>query len=99
MLAALSLPCITVSRARATDGSVGFSHETYSEDHSRMEVQTETVRVQATVTPWLDLTVREIYDSISGATPIGAPPIQQLKMRDPRTGAPIPPSSITGYTR
>lgn len=64
-----------------------------------MEVQTETARVHATVTPSLDLTIRGVYDSISGATPIGAPPIKDLKMRDPRTGAPIPPSTITGYTR
>src|SRR3954453_7291373 len=95
---ALSLPLIAVSRVRAANDSVGFSHETYSEDHSRMQVQTETARVQATLTPWLDFTLREVYDSISGATPIGAPPIQRLKMRDPVTGAPIPPSTITGYT-
>src|SRR5690348_15731405 len=89
---ALSLPFIAASRARAADGSLGFSHESYSEDHGRMDVQTETLRAQATLTPWLDLTLRGIYDGISGATPIGAPPIQQLKMRDPRTGAAIPPS-------
>lgn len=64
-----------------------------------MEVQTETLRLQTTIAPWMDLTVRGVYDGISGATPIGAPPIQQLTMRDPRTGVAIPPSTITGYTR
>jgi hypothetical protein len=100
----LSLPFIAVSPVRAAaaasaDDSVGFSHETYAEDQGRMQVQTETLRVQKTLTPWLDLTLRQVYDGISGATPIGAPPIQQLRMRDPRTGVPIPPSTITGYTR
>ena len=95
---ALSLPLISVSRARADD-AVGFSHQTYTEEHGRIQVNTETLRIQKTITPWLDVTLREIYDGISGATPIGAPPIKQLRMRDPFTGRLIPPSSITGYTR
>jgi Protein of unknown function (DUF3570) len=97
-LAALSVPLFAASRGRAQD-SLGFSHQTYSEEHGRMQVQTETMRVQKTFTPWLDLTFREVYDGISGATPIGAPPISQLRMRDPVSGARIPPSSITGFTR
>src|SRR2546421_1677636 len=95
---ALSLPLIAVSRGRADD-SVGFSHQTYAEEHGRIQVQTETFRIQKTITPWLDVTLREVYDGISGATPIGAPPIRQLRMRDPFSGTAIPPSSITGYTR
>jgi hypothetical protein len=97
-LPSLSLPFIASSRSRADD-SVAFSHQTYAEEHGRMEVQTETLRIQKTITPWLDVTIREIYDGISGATPTGAPPIGRLHMRDPFTGRPIPPSSITGFTR
>src|SRR4051812_4896404 len=95
---ALSLPLVATSRGRADD-SVAFSHQTYAEEHGRMQVQTETFRLQKTITPWLDVTIREVYDGISGATPTGAPPIRQLRMRDPFSGLPIPPSSITGYTR
>jgi len=95
---AMSFPLMVIPRSRAAD-SVGFSHETYSEDHGRMQVQTETLRLQKTITPWLDLTLREVYDGISGATPTGAPAIRQLHMRDPFSGLPIPPSSITGFTR
>src|SRR5258706_11349159 len=95
---ALSLPLIAVSRGRADD-SVAFSHQTYAEEHGRIQVQTETFRLQKTITPWLDVTLREVYDRISGATPIGAPPIKQLRMRDPFSNTAIPPSSITGYTR
>ena len=94
----LPLPLVGASRGRADD-SIGFSHQTYAEEHGRIQVQTETLRIEKTITPWLDLTVREIYDGISGATPTGAPPIRRLKMIDPGTGAAIAPSSITGYTR
>lgn len=95
---ALALPVAGVSRAHADD-SVDLSHQTYAEEHGRIQVNTETLRLQKTITPWLDLTLNEIYDGISGATPTGAPPINRLKMRDPGTGDLIPPASITGYTR
>src|SRR5258706_8628858 len=95
---ALRLSLIAVSRGRADD-SVAFSHQTYTEEHSRIQVQAETFRLQKTITPWLDLTLPEVYDGISGATPTGAPPIKQLRMRDPFSGTAVPPSSITGYTR
>src|SRR3954452_21397032 len=82
---ALSLPVIGVPRGRADD-SVGFSHQTYAEEHGRIQVQTETLRIQQTITAGLDVTFREVYDAISGATPTGAPPIERLRMRVPRTG-------------
>src|ERR1700722_13389574 len=97
MLAA-GVPIIAAARAHAED-SIGFSHETYAEDHQRMEVNTESFRVQKTINPWLDLTVRGVYDAISGATPIGAPAINQLNLTDPRTLSRIPPATITGFTR
>ncbi len=95
---ALAVPLVGVSRSRADD-SVGISHQTYAEEHGRIQVNTETLRIQKTLAPWLDLTLNQVYDGISGATPTGGPPIKQLRMRDPGTGAAIPPSSITGYTR
>jgi len=98
VLVATSLPLVGVSRSRGDD-SVGFGHQTYAEEHGRIQVQTETLRIEKTITPNFDLTVREVYDAISGATPTGAPPIKNLKLRDPGTGERIPPSSITGYTR
>ena len=83
----------------AADDSVSFSHQTYAEEHGRIQVQTEMLSIQKTVTPWLDVSVHQVYDAISGATPTGAPPIKRLTMRDPGTGEAIPPSTITGYTR
>jgi hypothetical protein len=64
-----------------------------------MEINTETVRVEKTIGPWLDLTVRGVYDGISGATPTGAPALDQLTLRQPKTHTPTPSTAITGYTR
>jgi len=93
-----SLTLIAAARTWAED-QVGFLHQSYVEDHSRMTVNTEALRVQYTVAPWLEVTGRGVYDAISGATPTGAPAIDQLKMRKPITHEPIPNSSITGFTR
>ncbi len=94
----MSLRFIGGSQSHADD-SVGFSHQTYAEEHGRIQVNTETLSVRKTITPSMDFTLHQVYDAISGATPTGAPPIRQLKMRDPASGALIPPSSIVGYTR
>jgi hypothetical protein len=45
------------------------------------------------------VSVRGVYDGISGATPIGAPAINQLTLRQPGTHTPIPDAAITGFTR
>jgi hypothetical protein len=97
-MAAVGFPLLATASARAED-SLGFSHETYAEDHSRMKVNTEAMRLQLTLAPWADVTVRGVYDAISGATPTGAPAIDQLTMRKPITHEPVPNSSITGFTR
>jgi len=94
----IGVPLIAAGQLRAED-SIGYTHETYAEDHGRMTVQTEYVRAHGTINPTADFTLIGVYDGISGATPIGAPAIDQLTLRDPRTHQPIPPSTITGFTR
>lgn len=94
----VGVPMLAVAQARADD-SVGYSHETYVEDHGRMTVQTETLRGHVNFSPWLDLTARGVYDGISGATPIGAPSINQLKLENPLSHFAVPPSTITGFRR
>jgi hypothetical protein len=97
---AWGVPILAAAPATArADDSVGITHETYVEDHGRMTVQTESLRARATLSPWMDLTLRGVYDAISGATPIGAPAINQLTLENPRTHAPVPPAAITGFTR
>src|SRR6185437_3530905 len=94
----VSLPILTAAQARGDD-QVGYVHESYVEDHGRMSVNTDTFRVQKTIAPWLDVNARLIYDAISGATPTGAPAIDQLTLRRPVTHTPVPTSAITGFTR
>jgi len=92
----VGVPLLAVAPVRGDD--VGFTHESYVEDHGRMSVETETLRVQKTLTPWMDLTLRGVYDGISGATPVGAPAINQLKLVQPKTHTPVPNPAITGFT-
>src|SRR5436305_4712372 len=94
----MSLPVLAAAHARG-EGQASFFHETYAEDHGRMTVNTETFRVHWSLAPSLDITAHGVYDAISGATPTGAPAINQLTMRQPITHAPVPNSAITGYTR
>jgi hypothetical protein len=97
-LMGMGVPLIAAAPARG-DGQIGFVHETYVEDHGRMKVDTETFRVQKTLSPWLDVTVRGVYDGITGATPIGAPATDQLTLRQPKSHTPIPSAAITGFVR
>lgn len=98
LMVGASLPLLAATQAHSED-QVGFAHESYVEDHGRMTVNTETIRVQLTPLPWLDVTARGVYDAISGATPTGAPAIDQLTLRRPVTHEPVPNSAITGFTR
>ena len=89
----MSLPILAAAQARGED-QVGFAHETYVEDHGRMTVNTETLRVQLTLSPWLDVTARGVYDAISGATPTGARRSTSSRCagRSRTRRSPIPPS-------
>jgi hypothetical protein len=94
----IGLPILAAVQARGED-SVGFAHESYVEDHDRMTVNTEALRVQLSLSQTVDVTARGVYDAISGATPTGAPAIDQLRLRQPITHTPVPSSAITGFTR
>jgi hypothetical protein len=94
----MSLPIVAAAQTRGDD-QVGYGHETYVEDHGRMTVNTDTLRLHMTLSPQVDITARGVYDAISGATPTGAPAIDQLTLRRPITHTPVPNSAITGFTR
>jgi hypothetical protein len=47
--------------------------EFYSEDGGRIQVATEGILFEQAITPWATLRGKAVYDSISGATPTGAP--------------------------
>src|SRR3954452_21794961 len=87
----VGLPLLAAAQARGED-QAGFLHESYLEDHDRMSVHTEALRFQLTLSPMLDVPARGVYDAISGATPTGAPAIDQLTLRRPFTHEPVPKS-------
>lgn len=66
----LALPC----RARA-ESRLDYRYEDYQEDAGRIAVSTQGAYFGTDFTTWLALRGNFIYDSISGATPTGAPPL------------------------
>jgi len=93
-----SVPLLAAARVQGED-QFGFLHESYVEDHGRMSVSSDAIRVQKGFLPWLDVTASGVYDAVSGATPTGAPAIDQLRIRRPGTTTPVPSSTITGFSR
>lgn len=71
---AFALP---VLRATAED-HLDYRYEDYSEDGGRIHIQTHGGLFSTDIRPWLNLKGSFVYDSISGATPIGAPPLPGL---------------------
>jgi hypothetical protein len=47
--------------------------EFYSEDGGRIQVETTGLLFEQAIAPWATLRGKAVYDSISGATPTGAP--------------------------
>jgi len=66
----VALPLRTRSENRAD-----YRYEDYQEEGGRIHVQTHGVYFDTELKPWASLKGNFIYDSISGATPNGAPPL------------------------
>ncbi len=62
-----------VLRLRA-ENHADYKYEFYHEDGDRTHVATQTVLAEADLAEWLHAKADFVYDSISGATPTGAPP-------------------------
>lgn len=60
-------------RLRA-ENHADYKFEFYHEDRDRTEVTTQTVLAEADLAEWLHAKADFVHDSISGATPTGAPP-------------------------
>ena len=74
MALALVLVLTRVSRALGQESDLGYRHEFYREDGDRMSIYTDSFLLDAKLNSHLRLTGTFVIDSISGATPIGAPP-------------------------
>jgi Protein of unknown function (DUF3570) len=82
-LALLSLTQLT--RASAED-HFDYRYENYQEDAGRIGVNTHSWLFEKKVTSWLTLHGDLVYDAISGATPIGAPPAADINSPFPQAG-------------
>jgi Protein of unknown function (DUF3570) len=63
-----------VGKTFAQESDIGYRHEFYREDGDRMSIDTDSFRLDAGLTSNLRIQGTYVIDSISGATPIGAPP-------------------------
>src|SRR6185503_6972568 len=66
-----------VSRAFAQEDYAGYRHEAYRETDDRMSVNTDTLGFDVGLNSHLRLAASYVRDAISGATPIGTPPLNQ----------------------
>ncbi len=74
---ALLLFILRLSRAQAQEDTTGYRHEWYQEDKDRIKVETDTFNIDLALGPQVRATGQLVFDSISGATPTGAPPQAQ----------------------
>ncbi len=87
---AVTLQTAALRRAQGED-RLDFKYMWYKEDNGRMQISTPSFMLETDLSPTLTLKIQGVYDSISGASPTGAPPI-----RNSLTGGPVSSgSSIT----
>lgn len=74
---AVLLFILKLSRAQAQEDTAGYRHEWYDEDKDRIKVNTDTYDFDVALGPKVRATGQLVFDTISGATPTGAPPQTQ----------------------
>src|SRR5262249_19313304 len=63
-----------LSRAHAQEDTAGYRHEGDQEEKDRINVETDTLDFDVALGPKVRATGQMVFDTISGATPTGAPP-------------------------
>lgn len=91
---AVSLYLLRLNRAHAED-QVAYRYENYQEDNNRIGVETHSGLFDKKITSWLNLKGEVVYDAISGATPTGAPPPNQIHFVPPSEGGPTGPARFS----
>jgi hypothetical protein len=77
-LVGLAMPLLRVTRLLAQEeNQVGYRHEFYKEDDHRIEVSTDSALFDVGISSHFRVSGEFVADSISGATPTGAPPQSQ----------------------
>ncbi len=72
------LQLLSMTSAKAED-RIDYRYENYIEDDGRIKISTHAAMFELGITPRLSVTGEYIYDAISGATPIGSPPLPGTK--------------------
>ena len=74
---ALVLLMLRITRAVADEDSIGYRREYYREDNDRIKVDTDSAHIDVGLGAKLRVNIDMVMDTISGATPTGAPPQSQ----------------------
>jgi len=69
------LLCVALCARTRAESRADYRYEEYAEEDGRIQIQTHGLYFASDVRPWLTLNGNFIYDGVSGATPIGAPPL------------------------
>ena len=74
----LVMPLLRAGRSSGQEeDQVGYRHMLYQEDNNRIRVDTDSAYWDVGLSPHVRLNGEFVFDSISGATPTGAPPQSQ----------------------
>jgi uncharacterized protein DUF3570 len=74
IILAFVLIAARVGRVLAQENDLGYRHEFYREDGDRMSIDTDSFLLDAKLNSHVRVVGTYVIDTISGATPIGAPP-------------------------
>ncbi|MCX6998180.1 MAG: DUF3570 domain-containing protein, partial [Kiritimatiellaeota bacterium] len=74
LVLALALNLLPLRRAAGGEDRLDFKTLIYKEDGDRMQIIAPTATLEKELTPTLTIRIEGIYNSISGASPTGAPP-------------------------
>ncbi len=94
LILAAGLQLAQMQRASGED-HVDYRYEIYREDANRISVDTQSALFEFSPKPWLTIKGEAVYDTISGASPTGAPPPSQITFVPPSAGGPKGPFSTS----
>ena len=77
IILALTLLVVRMGRASGEENQVGYRHEFYREDEDRMSIDTDSLLLDIGLASHVRVKGTYVIDTISGATPMGAPPQKQ----------------------
>ncbi len=82
LVLALGLQLMQLNRVSGED-HVDYRYEAYREDDQRISIDTHSMLFEVAPKRWLNIKGEMIFDAISGASPTGSPPPNQLIFLDP----------------